>query len=204
MFSAMRRHGDVLKNAGSLMATTGVSSVMGFAYWAVAARLFSQRVVGYGAATVSAVSLLGTIGMFGLGTVLLGELPRRTHRGRLVAAALLASGLGSLAHGLGFAVVASNLNTRFALIAGSPARALLIAFSVMLTAVALVFDHATIGVFWGEVQLFRNLVFALAKLLVHNLVVVIREMYELGIDPTFGTTPPTNEPRNVLRFQPRA
>jgi O-antigen/teichoic acid export membrane protein len=187
MLSAIRRHGDVLKNAGSLMATTGVSSVMGFAYWAVAARLFSQRVVGYGAATVSAVALLGTIGMFGLGTVLLGELPRRTRRGRLVAAALLAAGLGSLVLGLGFAIVASNLNTRFAQIAGSPARALLIAFSVMLTAVALVFDHATIGVFWGEVQLFRNLVFALAKLLVLPVTaIVVHDQFGAGITISFA------------------
>jgi transposase len=45
---------------------------------------------------------------------------------------------------------------------------------------------------------------ALAKLLAHNLVVVIHEMYELGIDPTFGTAPSANEPRNVLLFRPRA
>jgi len=45
---------------------------------------------------------------------------------------------------------------------------------------------------------------ALAKLLAHNLVVVIHEMYELGIDPTFSATPPADEPRNVLRFRPRA
>ncbi len=41
---------------------------------------------------------------------------------------------------------------------------------------------------------------ALAKLLCHNLVVVIHEMYELGIDPTFGA--PTREelPWFILRF----
>ena len=77
----LRRHGDVLKNASSLLATTGVTSAMGFAYWTVAARLMSQRAVGFGSATVSAVTLLATIGMFGLGAVLIGELPRRTRRG---------------------------------------------------------------------------------------------------------------------------
>ncbi len=50
----LRRHGDVLKNASSLLATTGVTSAMGFAYWTVAARLMSQRAVGFGSATVSA------------------------------------------------------------------------------------------------------------------------------------------------------
>jgi transposase len=41
---------------------------------------------------------------------------------------------------------------------------------------------------------------ALAKLLAHNLVVVIHEMYELGIDPTFGTLTAEESPRNILRF----
>jgi hypothetical protein len=40
----------------------------------------------------------------------------------------------------------------------------------------------------------------LAKLLAHNVVVVIHEMYELGIDPTFGTAPLADQPRDVLRF----
>lgn len=38
----------------------------------------------------------------------------------------------------------------------------------------------------------------LAKLLAHNLVVVIHEMYELGIEPIFAASPPANEPRNIL------
>src|ERR1039457_1181882 len=107
-----RRHHDLLSNASSLVAATGITSVLGFAYWAVAARLFSQQAVGYGSAAVSAMTLLGTIGMFGLGTVLIGELPRRRRRAGLVSAALLASGLGSMVLGLGFAVVASSINGR--------------------------------------------------------------------------------------------
>lgn len=42
---------------------------------------------------------------------------------------------------------------------------------------------------------------ALAKLLAHNLVVVIHEMYELGIDPTFGTVLPSDAPRDILMFR---
>ena len=187
MLGAARRNGDVLKNAGSLLATTGVTAAMGFAFWTVAARLFSQRMVGYGSATISAVTLLGTIGMFGLGTVLIGELPRRTRRGSLVTAALLASGLGSLALGLGFAAVASSLNSRFTLIAGSPVRALLVAFSVVLTAVGLVFDQATIGVFRGEVQLFRNFVLSLTKLLLLPVTaIVLHDQFGAGITVSYA------------------
>ena len=138
---------------------------MGFAYWAVAARLFSQSEVGYGAATISAVTVLGTIGMFGLNTVLISELPKRDRKGNLVSAALLASGLGSLVLGLGFALIAPSFSPRFAAITGTPVRALLVTFSVVPLAVGLVFDQATIGVMRGGVQLFRNFVFSLVKLL---------------------------------------
>jgi O-antigen/teichoic acid export membrane protein len=160
-----RRHHDLLGSASSLAATTGVTSALGFAYWALAARLFSQRAVGYGSAAVSALTLLGTIGMFGLGTVLIGELPRRRPRAGLVSAALLASGIGSLVLGLGFAVFAPYVGARFKDMSGGPAQAVLFAAGVVATGVALVFDQATIGLARGGLQLSRNLVFGAAKLL---------------------------------------
>lgn len=183
VLGALRRHGDLVKNASSLLATTGVTSAMGFAYWAIAARLFSQRAVGYGSATISAATLLGTIGMFGLGTVLIGELPRRqARRGGLVSAALLVSGLGSLVLGLGFALVAARLSSRFDQLTGTPLRTLLFGFSVMLMAVGLVFDQATIGVLRGGVQLFRNFVFSLAKLLLMPVAaIVLHDQFGAGI-----------------------
>ncbi|MGH3255957.1 MAG: lipopolysaccharide biosynthesis protein [Streptosporangiaceae bacterium] len=183
----MRQHGDVLKNASSLLATTGVTSAMGFAYWTVAARLMSQRAVGYGSATVSAITLLGTIGMFGLGTVLIAELPRRTRRGGLVSAALITSGLGSLVLGLGFAAIAPSLSPRFTQITGTPVRALLFAGSVMLMAVGLVFDQATIGVLRGGVQLFRNFVFSLVKLLILPVTaIILHNQFGAGITISYA------------------
>jgi O-antigen/teichoic acid export membrane protein len=183
----MRQHGDVLKNASSLLATTGVTSAMGFAYWTVAARLMSQRAVGYGSATISAITLLGTIGMFGLGTVLIGELPRRTRRGGLVSAALITSGLGSLVLGLGFAAIAPSLSPRFTQITGSPLRALLFAGSVTLMAVGLVFDQATIGILHGGVQLFRNFVFSLVKLLILPVTaIILHDQFGAGITISYA------------------
>lgn len=160
-----REHQDLLGNASTLVATTVAASVLGFGYWVIAARLFSLRSVGYGSAAVSAMTLLGTIGMLGLGTVLIGELPRRRPRGGLVAAALLVSGLGSLLLGLGFIVVTSHLRGRLGEISGTPGQAALFAAGVMLTGVSLVFDQATIGMLRGGLQLTRNVIFAVAKLL---------------------------------------
>lgn len=162
--SAWHRNRDLLGGASTLAATTGVTSVLGFAYWAVAARLFSQRDVGYGSATVSAMTLLGTIGMLGMGTVLIGELPRRKQGAGLISAALLTSALGSMVMGLLFIVIAPEVSSRFGDMSHTLEQAVVFAAGVALTAVTLVFDQATIGLMRGGIQLSRNLVFAVVKL----------------------------------------
>jgi O-antigen/teichoic acid export membrane protein len=156
---------DLLHNASTLAGTTGLTSVFGVVFWIVAAREFSQQAVGYGAAAISAMTLLGTIGMFGLGTMLIGELPKRRERGGgLLTASLIVSGLGSLVLGLGFPLVAGAFGGNFPVISGTPGRLALFAVGSALTGVTLVFDEATIGLMRGGVQLTRNLAMSLVKL----------------------------------------
>ena len=75
LLGVLQRNRDLLRNAGSLAGTTGLTSVFGVVFWIIAAREFSQQAVGYGSTAISAMTLLGTVGMFGLGTMLIGELP---------------------------------------------------------------------------------------------------------------------------------
>ena len=183
-----RRHRELLSNAGSLVATTGVVAALGFLYWTLAARLFSQQAVGYGSASISAITLLGTIGMFGLGTVLIGELPRRHPRAGLISAALLTSGLGSLVIGLGFAVAAPHFSRRFADICGTPGQAALFAVGVMVTGASLVFDQATIGLMRGGLQLSRNVAFAVTKFLALPVTaIVLHTQFGAGITVSWVT-----------------
>lgn len=180
--AAWRRHRDLLDNVSTLVATTGVTAVLGFAYWAVAARLFNQRAVGYGSAAVSAMTLIGTIGMLGMGTVLIGELPRRRQRAGLVSAALITSGLGSLVLGLTFAVVAPHLGGRFGYVSGTLGQGALFVAGVALTGVSLVFDQATIGLLRGGLQLSRNAVFAAVKLLaLPAAAIILHDQFGTGI-----------------------
>lgn len=178
-----RRHRDLLDNAGSLLATTGLTALLGFVYWTVATRLFSQQAIGYGSAAVSAFTLLGTVGMFGLGTLLIGELPRRgATRAGLVSAALLACALGSLLLGIGFVVVAPHVSGHFAVMLGTPGRAALFVAGSVVTAVTMVFDQATIGLLRGQLQLGRNITFAVAKLAVlPAAAVVLHDGFGFGV-----------------------
>jgi O-antigen/teichoic acid export membrane protein len=177
-----RQHHDLLSNASTLAATTGVTSALGFGYWALAARLFSQESVGYGAAGVSAMTLIGTIGMLGMGTLLIGELPRRRSRAGLVSAALVTCSIGSAILGLGFAVLAPRFSGRFGHVTGTPAEAALFVAGVILTSISLVFDQATIGLMRGGLQLTRNAIFAAVKLLaLPAAAIVLHDGFGVGV-----------------------
>jgi O-antigen/teichoic acid export membrane protein len=132
----------------------------------VAAHLFSQAAVGYAAATTSAMTLLGTIGMFGLGTFLIAELPKRAARTNLVAAAMLAAGLGSSALAIVFVLVAPHVSASLRNSSGTLTGASILIAGVVLTAATFVFDQATIALLRGGLQLSRNAILASAKLLV--------------------------------------
>src|SRR5437879_10828279 len=154
----------ILINAGSLIATTAVTAGLGFVYWLVAARGFSPGAVGLASASISAMTLLAYGGMLGLGTMLMGELPRQ--RGRessLISTAVLLSGLAGGVLGLLFAVLAPGVSTEFRPLQATPAAIAVFAVGVALTSATLVADQALIGLLFGAVQLGRTAVFALVK-----------------------------------------
>ena len=161
----MQVNSIILVNAGSLVGTTVVTSLLGFVYWWLAAREFPPEVVGFASAAISAMTLLGMFALLGLGTLLLGELPRQ--RGReasLISTALiLVGGVGGLL-GLAFAVAAPHISADFGALGASAGNCALFAFGVSLTAITLVLDDVLIGLFRGGLQLWRNALFAALKL----------------------------------------
>lgn len=156
---------DILFNGGSLLGTMVINSGLGFIYWWLAARLFSQSAVGLASAAVSAMMLLGTIGMVGLGTLLIGELPRQPGKAAsLIATALVIAGTISGLLAVLFAVAAPVLSSELAPLADNVFSVLIFAMGVVLTGMTLVLDQALIGLLRGGVQLWRNTLFAASKL----------------------------------------
>lgn len=155
----------MLANALSLVGTTGVNAVLGYAYWWLAARQFPPAAVGLAGAAVSAMTLLSTIGLMGLGTMLIGELHRR-EGGELglIAVASGAAGLISALLGAGFAVVSSRLSSELAPLAAGPLTVIVFAAGVGLAGAAQVLDNAVVGLLHGELQFGRNLLFTAGKL----------------------------------------
>jgi O-antigen/teichoic acid export membrane protein len=161
----LRGHLDLFTNAGSLMATTALTSLLGFAYWWVAARTASPAAVGQASAAVSAMTLIGTIGMFGMGTMLISNLPRVTGRKwDLISTCLLVSGTAATLGGLGYVALAHLAVPGLRDALGSPLVTALLVFGIALNAMTLVLDEALVGLLSGPLQLMRNAYFSVIKL----------------------------------------
>jgi O-antigen/teichoic acid export membrane protein len=161
----MRGHAALVGNAASMMSTTLVTSLLGVAFWWVAARYFSQTAVGVGSAAVSALTLLGFAGSLGMGTLLMGELPRREGgRRSLLDAALAVTTLTGAVAGLVFALLVPLFSSELESLGGSPASVLIFAAAVGLTSLGYVIDQSLIGMLRGKLQFARNCVFSAVKL----------------------------------------
>ncbi len=175
-----QKNRDILGNAGSLYAATVITSALGFIFWTLAARLFPPHAIGLAATAISAMTVLALIGMFGLNTLLIGELPQRKSKGGLISAALLTAGAGSLVLGLGFALVAPVLSREFSGLRVTPEILLVFVGGVAVISMTGIFDEATIGLLRGHLQLWRNFIFAAAKL-------VLLPLFAFFVHDQFGT-----------------
>jgi O-antigen/teichoic acid export membrane protein len=163
--AAAGSHRDLLANAGSMVGTTLVNSLLGVAFWFVAAHEFSAAAVGVAGAAVSAMILLGFTGTIGLGTLLMGELPRRREgRQALLSAALIAAGIAGAVLGLIFALVAPLVSANLDPLSATWLAAGSFTLGTGLTSLGLVLDQSLIGLLRGGLQLSRNTIFAAVKL----------------------------------------
>lgn len=152
-------------NAGSLVATTAVTSGLGFVYWWVAARLFPQQAVGFASAVVSAMMLLGALAMLGLGTLLITEIGREPHRaGSISMTAILVVSVAAVILAILFALAAPALSPEFVPLSNNIGDIVIFALGVAFTAVTLIVDQVMIALLRGRLQLGRNILFAVVKL----------------------------------------
>src|SRR5258708_8778317 len=155
----------MLINTGSLVGTTAVTSGLGFAYWWVAARQYTPEALGGASATVSTMMLLGAIGMLGLGTLLITELPRQSGQevSLIITGLVVVGGVGGVI-GVLFAIFAPYISVQFAPLRASVLDIVVFAVGVGLSAATLALDQALIGILQGNLQFWRNAFFSVAKL----------------------------------------
>jgi O-antigen/teichoic acid export membrane protein len=157
---------SLLSNAASMVGTAVVTSLLGAAFWWVATHYFSKDSVGIASAAISAMTLLGFMATAGLGTLLMGELPRLKsgHRAVLNAGLIISGSIGA-GLGLAFLLLAPLASSNFDPLSATTLAAAVFVLGVALTALTFVLDQSLIGLLRGGLQLNRNIVFTVVKLI---------------------------------------
>jgi O-antigen/teichoic acid export membrane protein len=155
----------VAHSTASLYVTTIVTSVLGFAFWSLAAHLLPAAQVGDGSAVVSLMQLLSMLCVFGLNTLIISEVSAHPHRTpTLVATAtLVAFVLGTVGAILSAVILKATSATYAAIFATAWAIPTFVV-GVAVTTVTLVLDDAAVAARRASWQLRRNTVFAGVKL----------------------------------------
>lgn len=175
------------RNGYALVASSGVTSVLGLAYWLLAARLYSPAAVGVGAALIAAMTLLASIAQLNLKGVLNRFLPSAgSHSARLVissyALALALAGLASSVFIIGLGLWSPELG----FLAERPELAVSFVVATMAWTIFVLQDSVLAGIrqaVWAPAE---NLVFSLGKLIL--LVALV------GATPTLGAFVSWNVP----------
>ncbi len=149
------------------MAVTVVTSILGFAFWLVAARRFSASEVGLSAALVSAMTLVSLTSNLGINTALVQMLPRRTagpEWSATLTAALICGIVSSALAGLVVAIALPAISSQFKVLDHSTSYVLVFVAGVVLTTVSTLLDYACIAERRAEKPLIRNSVFSVIKI----------------------------------------
>lgn len=85
------------RNSLFLMANTAVMAGLGFVFWMVVARFYTEAEVGLGAAIISAMNLLALLGGLGLGIALIRFLPKAEKPVEMINSCFTLSGIVALA-----------------------------------------------------------------------------------------------------------
>jgi len=163
-----------VRNAVSLYGSTIITSALGFFYWFIAARMVPARSVGIASAVQSAAQLLAIFCVLGLSTLLISELSTdRTHaRSLMLTASAVVGVIAAIAATVVSLVVHSFSATLGNGISGPVATSVFILLSA-LTTILVVLDDACVGLLRGDLQLKRNTVFAVSKLALLPLLILV-------------------------------
>jgi O-antigen/teichoic acid export membrane protein len=120
----LMRSNQLLRSSLNIILNAGVQSAFGFAFWILAARLFSTANVGRASSLISASTLLAFFGLLGLNITFLRFLPVSQQRDRLITAGLILVGGFSGVLGLGYVFLTPVIARPISFVAHNPLLAL--------------------------------------------------------------------------------
>lgn len=157
---------SLLRNSGFLMGTTVMTSILGYAYWLLAAHKWSSANVGLAAGAISTFTLVGFVFSLGVAPAYVRMLPRFSDRAELdqfFSSGLVTTTVASVAAGVAVVAVLPVWAPHFhELRQPSVAAAFVAGCGLTTTGVAL--DGCFVALRRSSGQFRRNLAFAVAKI----------------------------------------
>ncbi|WP_029431606.1 lipopolysaccharide biosynthesis protein [Blastococcus sp. URHD0036] len=159
--------GDSLaRNSAMIASASLLTSVLGYAYWVAAARLYPAPAVGAASAVISLMALVSTVAILGGQSLLVQRLPHRGTRemwSATLTATMLLGGGASLVGALAVIAFVPESGTGSGFL-GAPELVALFVVAVVATTVSTLCDFAWVAERRSGVMLATNAVFAVGKL----------------------------------------
>jgi O-antigen/teichoic acid export membrane protein len=149
----------------ALVANTVGSTIVGVAYWAVAARLYDKADVGRTSALVSALILLSSLSQLNMANALPRFLPRSGRRARrLIGYSYGISGLAAFAGAVGFVLILPRLSGQWSFLGHSTALSVMFVAAAVIWGVFALEDAALTGLHKATVVPVENTAYGVLKL----------------------------------------
>ncbi len=110
----------LMRNSLYLVLSTAVQAALGYAFWIVAARLFSTGNVGRASSLISATGLIAFLALLGLNSTFVRFLPIEPKRNSLITAGLVLVAICGAAIGSGYVLLTPLLAPKLAFVAHNP------------------------------------------------------------------------------------
>lgn len=172
LVSSERRFGAM---ASAIFSGQVVSGLTGFLFWALAAHGMPPAALGLSGAGAAAMGLLGPLGMLGVGTLIITELPRQRggaqRRFVFTGLGIVCAAAGTL--GALFMLVAAPHLASYRSLLASPWTAVWLVLGCALTALSNVFDQVMLVVGAPTAQVGRNVVSGVTKVAAFTLLLLL-------------------------------
>ena len=152
------------RNSLYLMASTIVMAGLGFIFWAVAARFYTEAAVGRSAAIISAITLLALMSRLGLNVALVRFLPKAEKPADMINSCFTLSGLVSVAVAGIFLVGLGIWSPALELIRENPVFSVVFVLIVLVLTLSGVMDFAFVARRKANFALLKNTIFSLLRI----------------------------------------
>jgi len=156
---------SLFRNSIYLMISTGIQAVLGFAFWIVAARLYTAPEVGIATTLVSTISLISAISLFGFNTALIRYLPESKDRQGYVGTIATAAIITSSTIAVGYIILLHQIAPKLASRPDQPMLWVLLLIGSISISLTMLSDNLFISLRQAKFVTFTSATFSITKLL---------------------------------------